>query len=255
MDADIRLLGPVEVSGPHGQVGWSGPRRRSVFALLALCHGRLVSRAALIDALWGDAVPATALKTLQGHVAQVRKALAAAGLAGSLVTRDPGYLLDVDGALVDSHRFEERVRAGRRALDNGDARTAITCFETGLALWRGSSLADCPVTDWAAAERTRLHETRALTEELRVTALCGLGRQAEAIGELEALVVRYPLRERLWELLMSAHHHVGRPADALRTYRRVRTLLADEFGLDPGPRLRRLEAAVLAGEPVLDPVP
>lgn len=255
MDADIRLLGPVEVSGPNGPVVWSGARRRSVFALLALCHGRLVSRAALIDALWGDAVPATALKTLQGHVAQVRKGLAAAGLAGSLVTRDPGYLLDIDGALVDIPRFEERVRAGQHALDHGDARAAIKCFETGLALWRGNPLADCPVTDWAGAELTRLHETRALTEELRVTASCRLGHHAEAIGELETLVVRYPLRERLWELLMSAQCRAGRPADALHTYRRVRTMLVDEFGLDPGRELRRLEAAVLAGEPEMDPVP
>ncbi|WP_433271612.1 AfsR/SARP family transcriptional regulator [Actinosynnema sp. CS-041913] len=252
MRAGIRLLGPVEVSGPHGLVPWSGARRRSVFALLALSPGRLVPGSRLIDGLWGDEVPATALKTLQSHVAQLRKGLSAAGLDGLLVTRDPGYLILVDSALVDAHRFEEHARVGRRALDHGDVRAAVERFEAGLALWRGDPLADCPVTGWAGAEITRLSETRALVEEQRITALCLLGRHAEAIGELERLVARYPLREKLWELLMAAQHRSGRPADALRTYRRVRVMLVDEVGLEPGAGLRKLEAAVLAGEPEAD---
>ncbi len=247
MCAEIRLLGTLDVTGPHGPVSWTGARRKAVFAMFALRPGRLVSRSSLIDGLWADAVPPTALKTLQGHVAQVRKALSAAGLVGVLVTRDPGYLLRIDTALVDIHRFEEHVRAGRHALEHGDPATAIDRLEAGLALWRGDPLADCPVTGWADAELTRLRETRALAEERLVTALCLLDRHAEAIGELERLVARYPLRERLWELLMTAQHRSGRPADALRTYRRVRAVLVDGFGLEPGLGLRRLEAAVLDG--------
>jgi DNA-binding SARP family transcriptional activator len=248
MSADVHLLGPLEVVGPRGSVSFTGGRRRSVFALLALRPGRLVSRSALIDALWGDPAPATATKTLQGHVAQVRKALSSAGLAGLLVTREPGYVLEVDPARVDTHRFAGHVRAGCAALDKGDGQEARVRLEAGLALWRGEPLADCPVTGWADAELTRLREARALAEEQLVTALFLSGRHAEAVGELERLVGRYPSRERLWELLMVALHRSGRQADALRTYRRVRSVLVEEFGVEPGRGLRRLEAAVLAGQ-------
>jgi DNA-binding SARP family transcriptional activator len=249
MDADVRLLGPLEVAGSRGRVSFTGGRRRSVFALLALRPGRLVSRSSLIDALWGDAAPATATKTLQGHIAQVRKALSAAGLGGVLVTREPGYVLEVEPAQVDTHRFAEHVRAGGAALGRGDGEEAHARIEAGLALWRGDPVADCPVAGWAAAELTRLHEARALAEEQLVTALLMAGRHAEAVGEIERLVGRYPSRERLWELLMVALHRSGRQADALRTYRRVRSVLVEEFGVEPGQELRRLEAAVLAGEP------
>jgi DNA-binding SARP family transcriptional activator len=249
----VRLLGPLEVVGPRGSVLFTGNRRRSVFALLALRPGRLVTRSALIDALWGEPAPPTATKTLQGHVAQVRKALSSAGLDGLLVTREPGYLLDVDPARVDTHRFAEHVRAGCAALDQEDGREALVRFEAGLALWRGEPLADCPVTGWADAELTRLREARALAEEHLATALCLAGRHAEAVGELERLVGSYPSRERLWELLMVALHRSGRQADALRTYRRVRSVLVEEFGVEPGCELRRLVAAVLAGSPRLDP--
>lgn len=247
MRASLNLLGPLEVVGPRGSVLFTGGRRRSVFALLALRAGRLVSRSSLIDALWGEPAPATATKTLQGHVAQVRKALSLAGLAGLLVTREPGYLLQIDPARVDIHRFTEHVRAGGEELDRGDGQEALARFEAGLALWRGEPLADCPVTGWADAELTRLHEARALAEEQLVTALFQAGRHAEAVGELERLVGRYPARERLWELLMVALHRSGRQADALLTYRRVRSVLVEEFGVEPGRELKRLEAAVLAG--------
>lgn len=249
MFVEVRLLGPLEVFGPGGPVRWTGPRRKSVFALLALRSGRLVSRSSLIDALWGEEAPRTATKTLQAHVAQVRKGLPAAGLGGIVVTRDPGYLLDLERTHVDVHRFDFFVRLGREALEQGDGHQAVDRFATALALWQGDPLADCPVTDWAAAEITRLREALAFVEENLAAALCLVGRHAEAIGELERLVVRYPLRERLWELLMVAQHRIRRPVDALRTYRRVRAVLVEEFGLEPGRELRRLEAAVLAGSP------
>jgi DNA-binding SARP family transcriptional activator len=249
MYADLRLLGPLEVVGPRGRASFTGGRRRSVFALLALRPGELVSRRSLIDALWSDSAPATATKTLQGHVAQVRKALCAAGLTGLLATREFGYLIEVDRAQLDTHRFAEHVRAGCAALGQGDGQKAHTRLEAALSLWRGEPLMDCPLTGWAGAELTRLSEARALAEEHLVTALLVTGRHAEAVGELERLVGRYPSRERLWELLMVALQRSGRQTDALRTYRRVRSVLVEEFGVEPGRELRRLEAAVLAGDP------
>jgi DNA-binding SARP family transcriptional activator len=247
MYVDVRLLGPLEVSGPGEPVRWTGPRRRAVFGLLALRSGRLVSRSSLIDALWGEQAPPTATKTLQGHVAQVRKALAVAGLGGVVVTRDPGYVLDLRQVSVDVHRFDSSLRLGREALERGEGHLAVDRFTEALALWLGDPFANCPVTGWADAEVVRLREALAFVEENLAAALCLVGRHAEAIGELERLVSRYPLRERLWELLMGAQHRVGRPVDALRTYRRVRAVLVEEFGLEPGHALRRLEAAVLAG--------
>lgn len=243
------------MTGPGGVVSWSGARRRSVFALLALRPRQLLSSSSLIDGLWGDPAPATARKTLHGHVAQARKALSTAGLAGLLATRGPGYLLQTDSATVDVHRFDGHLRAGREFLERGEYQQAADRLDAGLGLWRDDPLTDCPVAGWAHAELTGLHEARALAEEHLVTALCRLGRHAQAIGELERLVARYPFRERLWELLMIAQHRSGRPVDALRSYRRVRTVLIDEFGLEPGHGLRRLEAAVLAGDPDLDPAP
>ncbi len=249
MCVDVRLLGPLEVYGPGEPVCWTGPRRRSVFALLALRSGRLVTRSSLIDALWGEKAPPTATKTLQGHVAQVRKALSRVGLGGMVVTRDPGYLLDLGQAQVDVHRFDASLRLGRDAVARGDGHRAVDRFTEALALWQGDPFADCPVADWADAEIGRLREALAFVEENLAAALCLVGRHTEAIGELERLVTRYPLRERLWELLMEAQHRAGRPVDALRTYRRVRAVLVEEFGLEPGRELRRLEAAVLTGSP------
>jgi len=251
MHADLRLLGPLEVVGSRGSASFTGGRRRAVFALLALRPGQLVSRSSLIDALWSDSAPLTATKTLQGHVAQVRKALAAAGLAGVLVTRDPGYVLEVDPAHVDTHRFAEHVRSGGAALGQGDGQQAHALLQAGLSLWRGDPLVDCPVTGWAGAELTRLCEARALAEEQLVTAQLMVGRHAEAVGDIERLVGRYPSRERLWELLMVAQHQSGRQADALLTFRRARSVLVAEFGVEPGRELRRLEAAVLAGGPAI----
>lgn len=233
MRIEVRLLGPLEVEGPDGPVHFTGARRRAVFALLALRTGKMVSRSALVDGLWGEDVPPTATKTLQGHVAKVRRALAAAGADGVVLTREPGYLLDVTRVVVDVEEFDEHVRRGRHAA--------------ALALCRGEPLADCPVEGWASAEIVRLREALAFAEENHAAALCLDGRYAEAIGQLERLVALYPLRESLWELLMEAQHRAGRPGDALRTYRRVRTLLVEEFGMEPGDALRRREATVLAG--------
>ncbi|MCS7475384.1 BTAD domain-containing putative transcriptional regulator [Umezawaea endophytica] len=246
MDGEVRLLGPLEVRGPQEPVRWTGPRRRAVFALLALGSGRLVSRSSLIDALWGHRAPPTATATVQGHVAQVRKALSAAGLGGMVVTRDPGYLLDLRRVRVDVHEFDASARLGREALDRGDGHRAVDRLTAALGLWRGDPLADCPVTGWADAEVGRLREALTLVEENLAAALCLVGRHVEAIGELERLVARYPWRERLWELLVEAQHGAGRSVDALRTYRRVRAVLVEEFGLEPGPGLRRVEALVLA---------
>jgi DNA-binding SARP family transcriptional activator/tetratricopeptide (TPR) repeat protein len=249
---ELRLLGPLEVTGPDGPVRIGGSKERLVLALLVLRAGEVVSRDALVDSLWSDDPPVTAVKTLQGHVARVRRALEAAGLAGTLRTRDPGYVLDVPAASVDVAAFERHVGTGHGALLDGDPARAALELGQALALWRGDALADCRSEGWAAAEAARLDGLRLATVEDRIDADLALGHHSVLVSELESLVVRHPLRERLWAALMLALYRSGRQGEAMRAYQHARDVLVEELGLEPGAELRRLEAAVLAGDPILD---
>ena len=140
---DVRLLGPLEVTGPGGVLRLAGTRQRSLLALLAMRAPSVLPATRLIDALWGTEPPPTALRTLHSHIARVRSALAAIGLTDVLVTTSTGYALRIDPSRVDVTRFE-RAPSPRAAL----------------TLWRGDPLADCDVSEWASAEITRLHEAR-----------------------------------------------------------------------------------------------
>ena len=251
---DLRLLGPLEATGPGGALRLSGGRQRALLALLALRAPAVGSRAQLVDALWGTEPPPTAVKTLHSHLARVRQAMAPAGLGRLLVTAEPGYALRLPPGTLDIDRFTEHLRAGRAALREGDAAGAATRLRAGVALWRGDPLADCPVAEWGQAEVDRLRETGIDAAEALAEADLARGELTAAVDALERLVGRHPLRERPWELLMIAHHRAGRQAEALRTYRRARAVLVAELGVEPGAELRRLEAAVLAGAAEVDPV-
>jgi DNA-binding SARP family transcriptional activator/tetratricopeptide (TPR) repeat protein len=249
----LRVLGPVEVEGPHGPAQLVGARQRSVIGLLALHAGHTVPRWRLIDGLWGERPPRTATKSLHSHVARVRQALEACGLAGALVTAEPGYQLDIDPDCVDVVRFETEMRRGRDALARGAPAAAAARIREALACWRADvALADAEPRGWAAAEAERLAQVRLAGCETLWESELRLGHHAAAIGELERLLVAHPMRERLVELLMLALHRTGRPTDALAAFQRLRVCLADELGVDPGPRLRELHARVLRGDPGLD---
>jgi predicted ATPase/DNA-binding SARP family transcriptional activator len=254
----IRVLGPLEVSsGPEGNlVPLGGPRQRTLLGLLALRAPNVVSRTYLIDGIWGERPPGSATKTLHAHVAYVRRALAATGVGDLLVTRPPGYALDVAEEAVDAHRFDSLVRQGRAAWNAGAAGDAADLFRRSLQLWRGEVLADCPLEEWARADAAGLQEARLYAVEDLFVAELALGQHTRVAAELEALVTRDPLRERLWELLMTALCRSGRPGDALAAYQRARTALVEELGIEPGPALRRLEATILnGGEVPPDPIP
>ncbi|MGZ3144886.1 BTAD domain-containing putative transcriptional regulator [Lentzea chajnantorensis] len=221
---EVRILGPVEVCGPLGRAELNGVRQRSVVAVLALRAGTPVSVDRLVDVLWGDDPPRTAVRSLHSHVARVRQALADCGMPGALVTGPGGYRLD---ASVDADRFE-------RTRD--------------LALWRGEPLGGTELFGWGRAEIGRLREQRLTALEAHWAQR--LDRQ-DAISELERLVVSHPTRERLVGLLMRALHLDGRHADALEAFQRLRSRLADELGADPGPELSALHTAVLRRDPSL----
>lgn len=252
--AQVRVLGPVEVVGRNGMARLVGARQRTVLGLLALNAGVLVPQWRLVDGLWGEQPPRTAVKSLHSHVARVRQALDACGLPDALVTREPGYLLAVAPQQVDAGQFEAAVRRGREALAAGAADQAAGLLRRALALWRGEpALADAEPRGWAAAEVDRLSEARLAAAEHRWEAELRLGGHTAAADELERLLVAYPVRERLVGLLMLARYRSGRHTDALATYQRLRSRLADELGVDPGPGLVRLHAQILRRDPELDP--
>jgi len=245
---DFRILGPLEVSRDGRVIPVAGARQRELLALLLLEAGRVVSTDRLMDELWGEQQPAAGSTALRVRVSQLRKALRAGGEI--LVTRAPGYALLVPRDGLDLWRFERGLDEGERLLAADPAR-AVEALERALGEWRGAPLTDVAYAPFAQAAIVRLEELRASALELRIEAELALGRHARLIGELQELVGRHPLRERLWAQLMTALYLDGRQADALAAYRSARERLIDEIGIEPGPELRRLEQRILAQDPAL----
>lgn len=240
----VRVLGAVEIAGS----GSPRPRERTVLSVLAVYAGRPVPTSDLIDALWGESPPRSAVHTLQGYVARLRAMLG----RGAVSTRTPGYQLDLPLDQVDVSVFERLVENGRRALKAVQPSTAASDLGEALHLWRGDPACQVASGSAAAAEVTRLCELHLEAEELWGEALLATGRDNAHVMDLERMARAEPLRERRWELAMVALHRAGRHADALRAYRHVRTVLGEELGIEPGDRLRRLEEAILLESPDVD---
>jgi predicted ATPase/DNA-binding SARP family transcriptional activator len=243
------ILGPLEVSRAGHGVPLGGPRQRAVLALLLLEAGRVVSMDRLAEGVWAGHPPEGWVRTLQTYVFHLRQALEpgrARGAAGEvLVTRDRGYLLRVDREHLDATVFEEGFTAGRTALEAGRHAEAAQTLRKALELWRGPVLANLADYAFTRPEAARLEELRLAAVEARIDADLALGRHDALTAELDGLVGDYPLRERLHAQLMLALYRCGRQAEALAAYRRARTMLAAELGLEPGEELRALEQAVL----------
>ena len=250
---DFRLLGPLEVESGGSMVPIKGGKERGLLALLLFRANRPVSRDLLIDELWGEHPPATARHTLEAYVSRLRGALAGAG-NGKLIESQPGgYRICVEDDQLDVLRFERLLEEGRSALADGAPQEAEEKLAAALALWRGPVLADLAYEAFTEAEARRLEELRLVAVEARLEAALGLGRDAELVGELQSLVARHPLRERLRAQLMLALYRSGRQADALAVYREGRRLLVDELGIEPSRELQELEQAILRQEPQLQP--
>jgi len=249
------VLGPLEVIADGRPVALPAAKHRALLAALLVRVNQVVPADSLIDALWEGQPPASAAKTLQTYVSQLRRELeprAAAGDWRSLRTVDGGYRLHVDPDRLDAGRFERLAEEGRRALGRAEAASAAAWLREGLGLWRGPAYGELTGAPFARAEAARLEELRLAALEWRVEAELVLGGHAELIGELEELVGREPFRERLWGHLMLALYRSGRQAEALGAYRRLRQRLADHLGIDPAPELRRLEERILRQDPSLD---
>src|SRR6266536_3521954 len=224
----FRLLGPLEVEQEGRLLVLGSAKQRALLAILSLRANEVVSRDRLIDELWGERPPASALHSLDVYVSRLRKTLQANGGERLLVTRAGGYLLRLEPEQLDLTRFERLLEEGRRAL------------------------ADLAYEPFAAAEVERLEEQRLAALEERLEAELALGRHASLIGELEALSGKHPLRERLHGQLMLALYRCGRQAEALEAYRETRQHLLAEVGIDPSPALRRIEQAILRQDPALE---
>jgi YVTN family beta-propeller protein len=255
---DYRILGPLEVRRDGRTVRLGGDKQRALLAILLLHAGEVVSSDRLIDGLWGERPPLTALKALQVHVSRLRSALARDGDSpndvsdGVLVTRGHGYLLRVGTGERDLDRFRSQVEEGRKTLAAGDANRAAGLLRAALGLWRGPPLADFTYEAFAQRPIAELEELRVGAIEERVEADLALGRHEQLVGEVRALVDENPLRERFRGQLMLALYRCGRQAEALEAYQEFRRGLAEELGLDPSSSLQRLEAAILERDPSLD---
>src|SRR2546425_6221206 len=240
---DFRILGPLEVLSDGEVLDLGGRKQRGLLAVLLVHANEVVSSDRLIDELWGEDVPPTAAKTVQVFVSRLRKALG----DDVLVTRAPGYLLRVDPGSLDLQRFEELLAQAGAA----GARDASAALQEALALWRGSPLADFSYEPFAQAEIARLQELQLVALEARIEADLAVGRNSELVGELEGLIARHPVRERLRGQLMLALYRSGRQAEALDAYRSTQRLLDEELGLEPSEALKELQKAILAHDPAL----
>jgi DNA-binding SARP family transcriptional activator len=243
---EFRLLGPLQVLVDERDVTPARPKQRALLTVLMLRANEVVARDELVEALWGEQPPDTAMTALHGHVSALRKLLG----AEAVQTRPPGYVLHVGQEQTDVGRFHALRDAARAEPD--PARRA-ELLGSALSLFRGEPLSEFRYEDFARSDAQQLAEMRSAALEERIEAELVLGRHAELVAELERLLAAEPLRERLRGQLMLALYGAGRQADALHVYREGRRRLAEELGLEPGPALKELEGQILAHDPALTP--
>lgn len=251
---ELRVLGQLETVVAGKTIDITSAKQAALLVALALEPGKVVSSERLVDALWGEDPPGSAQTTLRSLVYRLRRALAGDGeddAAGWLRGRGSGYMLDVGPDAVDTARFDRLTAAGRDALARTEPAVAAEALRQSLGLWRGPALGELGSWPYFCAEARRLDEARLGVIEDLAEAELALGRPADALARLEPHVGANPLRERAWGQLMLALYRLGRQADALQAYQRVRRVLAEELGIEPTPPLRDLEAGILQHRPEL----
>lgn len=251
----LNLLGPVEIIVRGTALAFPQLAKRVIVAALAVTADRPVSVRELIDTIWREDVTRRRMANLQSQVSQLRQWLREAGADEGLriLTRPPGYqlvLLDASTDLADLDRLTEDAQAAMRA---NEPAAAADDYRRALSLWRGTALADVAEASPALLGSSReLEERRFAILDARVEAELMLGRHRGLIGELSALVARYPFRERLRYQLMLCLYRSGRRAEALSCYHDARHLLAEQLGLDPGADLAGLQGRILRSDASLD---
>ena len=248
------MLGPLEARLGGESLRLGGAKQRALLAILLLHEGEVMSADRLIELLWGDHPPGDAPMALQAHVSRLRKLLAPMEREAAVVlaTQAPGYALRLGDCELDLRRFQELVAAGHQRLETGDVAAAADAIRQALGLWRGRPLADVEDEPFAAEAILALDDAWLEATEARLDADLALGRHGAITADLQALVRRHPLRERLRGQLMLALYRSGRQAEALDVFSDGRRQLVEELGLEPGRALKELQAAILVQDPALE---
>jgi SARP family transcriptional regulator, regulator of embCAB operon len=259
---DIRVLGPLWISCADVEVVPTARKPRQILALLLLNYSRVVPMATLIDELWDGNAPKTAPAAVQSYVFQLRKKLAeATGRSMETVGREMlrtarnGYEFIAEPACFDLASFHRLERTGAAAMADGDLVAAVEDFRAGLALWRGTALADVEPGPGIGAETAGLEQSRATMLDHRIELELRLGLHREILGELSVLVSDNRFHEDLHAQFIIALYRSGYRARALEAFHRLRTDMVSEFGLEPSPKLHQYYQAVLTSDPALDEMP
>ena len=247
MSVFIRLLGPIDICHDNAVTAIGAPKRRAMLATLALAANRPVSLPALLDTLWGDAAPPSALKNLRTHAHALR-----ALVDGRLVTRSGAYELRLDADEVDATLFLSLADRGAAALAAGDPCGAVAAHGEALALWRDVSLPGMPRTGSLDATLTGLSERRLAVFESYCDARLATGATSELIPALRRHLGTHPFRERAWAALMVAQYRTGDLEASLASFGHAEAILREQLGVDPGRELGDLRQAILARDPRLD---
>jgi DNA-binding SARP family transcriptional activator len=250
---EIRVLGPVEIAWDGRPVDIGGLKARALVARLLIDRHMIVSVDRLVDSLWGDNDGMGAEIAMRSTISRLRKRIREAGAPGDvIVTRAPGYVLEVPAEATDAFRLERLVAEGRAQLARLQPDECVQVLAEAEGLWRGQAYSEVRDEPFARAEARRLEELRLLATETKMDAEITLGRHEAVTGELEALTSANPMRERLWSQRMLALYRCGRQAEALRVFQDLRTILVDELGIEPGHDVAWMEHAVLAHDTALD---
>jgi SARP family transcriptional regulator, regulator of embCAB operon len=247
---DFGVLGPLQMTVGGKPVPLGSPKQRAVLAMLVINRNQAVGNEALMDAAWEEWPPPEARASLHSYVSHLRKLLNSAGVDGRAVlsATPPGYRLSVPDIDCDIGRFVVEKTAGVRAAAIGQFEQASRHLSAALAEWRGPVLDDLRDFRFVEAFAAALAEDKVTAHAARAEVEIACGRGDAVVGELEALTAEHPYREPLWGQLMTAYYVAERQSDALDAYRRLKTTLAEDLGIDPGPNIRALHERILRQE-------
>jgi DNA-binding SARP family transcriptional activator len=246
------LLGPLLLAVAGTPVPLGTPKQRAIFAMLLINRNRAIGTESLIDAAWGQSPVSAARTSIHSYVSNLRRILGDAGADPNqvLASAAPGYRLSIADGECDMDCFIAEKTAGMQAAAAGRFDQASGLFSAALNEWRGPALDDLSTFAFVEPFATALTEDYMLVQIARAEAEIACGRAGGIIGELESLAAKHPYREPLWAKLITAYYVAERQSDALDAYRRLKTVLSDELGIDPSPSLGILHQRILRQEPL-----
>jgi DNA-binding SARP family transcriptional activator len=248
----FNVLGPIRAWRDDREVDLGSPQQQATLAVLLLHEGRLALGQEFISALWGEDPPRAAAGTIRTYISRLRRALES-GDPQSAVRIDSlggGYALRIPAEALDLTSFQQQLGRARAARRQNDPATAAASLREAMTLWKGTPLAGL-AGPYVQAQRAALEQTLLTAHEHRLGAELELGHSGDVSAELSVLAAQNPLREQFHEMLMLALYRSGRQAEALTVFANVRRQLAEDLGVDPGPRLQRLHQQLLRADPDL----